>query len=338
MLFISFEQNKGVGIIYRWCHMQSVTDSESNLTTPPVQRSQPFKLASRVLGSSLSQLKLKWPWPLATEPVCLAFSIYGWSTAAKSTCRTQCRPSMFGASFELLDLIWFLCCRQKIWEALACAGGGVAGLDEISIPSSAVAPRGAGLITMTVCHLPKCEVRVWNTHLQVAMATFTSLNVVFCMQVQTALKPSRVLQLCSKHERKKQQFQAQAAKAGKAEELSQMEDSDTMRYLELFEAYCTSSEMRGRPCEAKKFDWSVITSQTSGVRDSCETVSEYLCDIDYVHYYMHKAPGYERALAIVILLFFDGVSCQFCLFMSLHMLHFASSNFAVISFHLISCT
>lgn len=122
------------------------------------------------------------------------------------------------------------------------------------------------------------------------------------MQVQTALKPSRVLQLCSKHERKKQQFQAQAAKAGKAEELIQMEDSDTMRYLELFEAYCTSSEMRGRPCEVKKIDWSVISSQTSGVRDACETVSEFLCDVDYVHYYMHKAPGYERALAIVILL------------------------------------
>lgn len=69
MLFISFEQNKGQGgwnyLHARWCHMQSMTDSESNLTKPPVQRSQPCKLASRVLGSSLSQLKLKWPWPLS---------------------------------------------------------------------------------------------------------------------------------------------------------------------------------------------------------------------------------------------------------------------------------
>ena len=123
------------------------------------------------------------------------------------------------------------------------------------------------------------------------------------------LKQSRVLQLCSKHERKRQQFQAQASKAGKAEDLSQMEGMDTMRYLELFDAYCTSSEMRGRPSDAKKIDWSVVSYQCAGVRDSCETVSEFLCDTDFVNYYMHKAPGYERALAIGYC-HFAVVSCQ----------------------------
>ena len=128
---------------------------------------------------------------------------------------------------------------------------------------------------------------------------------------------------------KKTQFQAQATKAGKAEELSYMEENDTMRYLELFESFCASSEMRGRPCDSKKFDWSVVSSQTAGVRDSCETISEYLCDADFVHYYTQKAPAYESVLAIVILLLSVVNYVCFC-HCARHILYVARSIFAVI--------
>ena len=115
-------------------------------------------------------------------------------------------------------------------------------------------------------------------------------------QAQIAVKLGKMIQLCCKHEKKKTQFAAQAAKAGRTEVLSKMESESPNKYLELLDAFCSSATARGRPTEDKRFDWNLITVESGGVKDVCQTVSEFLCESDFVDYYMHKAPAYESHL------------------------------------------
>jgi len=117
-------------------------------------------------------------------------------------------------------------------------------------------------------------------------------------QAQTNYKPEKSLQLCAKHQRKQIQFVQQAQKAGKREELITMEKSSPGDYLKLFTTFCNSVVM-GRPTvDSKRFDWSVVKTEVSGTRDSQEMVSVFLCEEDYINYYVNKAPRYERHLLL----------------------------------------
>ena len=113
-------------------------------------------------------------------------------------------------------------------------------------------------------------------------------------QAQTNYKPDKYLQLCAKHQRKLVQFLQQAQKAGKREELINLEKSSPGDYLDLFTTFCNST-MMGRPAaDSKRFDWSLVKTEVSGTRESQELVSVFLCEEDYINYYVNKAPSYER--------------------------------------------
>ena len=104
-------------------------------------------------------------------------------------------------------------------------------------------------------------------------------------QVQIAVKLGKLIQLCCKHDKKKTQFTAQAAKAGRADSLSKMESDSPNKYLELLDAFCNSATTRGRPTEDKRFDWNLISVESGGVKDICQTVSEFLCESDFMDYF-----------------------------------------------------
>ena len=111
------------------------------------------------------------------------------------------------------------------------------------------------------------------------------------------LKKGVILQFCGKHDRKKKDFYIQAAKAGKASELQEMEEYELPRFIELFENFCSCSERRGRPADCRKFDWNVIAIERTGKRDMIDTPSSYLCEADFIAYFTSDAaPAYQRHL------------------------------------------
>ena len=117
--------------------------------------------------------------------------------------------------------------------------------------------------------------------------------------MQTHFKPERALQLCSKHDKKEQQFLQQATKAGKGDSLLSMKACSPGEYFGLLEKFCESN-VRGRPSEAKRFDWSLVEDQRTGSREGQELVAVFKCEEDFVQYFVSKAPHYERALALFI--------------------------------------
>ena len=88
-------------------------------------------------------------------------------------------------------------------------------------------------------------------------------------------------------------------KAGKLATLQAMESEE---YIRLLQAFADTAGVRGRPTENKKFDWSLVEGESSGTRDAQELVSVFLCQEDFIDYYVNQAPHYERCLARPLLI------------------------------------
>ena len=113
--------------------------------------------------------------------------------------------------------------------------------------------------------------------------------------MQTHFKPERELQLCSKHDKKEQQFLQQAGKAHKGDDLLSMKQNSPTEYFRLLEKFCETN-VRGRPSDSKRFDWNLVECQKTGSREGQELVVTYKCEEDFIDYFVSKAPAYERVL------------------------------------------